>query len=74
MEYTEYTIYDKEDRTPVAVAYSVNGSWVVENLYGGLTQYFDLVGDRTPESVFADVKHYIESHFSNEYCYMKRTA
>ena len=74
MSYTEYTIYDKEDKLPVAVAYEVNGSWTVENLYGGPTQYFDLFGDATPESVFADLKHYIESHFSPEYCYMRRTA
>lgn len=74
MNYTEYTIYDKEDRCPVAVAYSVDDSWTVENLYGGPTQYFDLIGGKTPESVFEDVKFYIESHFSKEYCYMRRTA
>lgn len=74
MSYTEYTIYDKADNIPVAYAYEVNGSWTVENLFGGPTQYFDLYGERTPEDVFADVKRYIESHFSRDYCYMKRTA
>ena len=74
MSYTEYTIYDREDKIPVAVAYEVDGSWTVENLYGGPTQHFDLFGDATPESVSADVRHYIESHFSKDYCYMRRTA
>lgn len=73
MSYIEYTIYDKEDRIPVAVVYEVNGSWTVDNMFGP-TQYFDLVGDRTPESVFADLKFYLESHFSDERCYMRRTA
>ena len=74
MSYIEYTIYDRAGRYPVAVAYSLNGSWTVENLYGGTTQHFDLFGDATPESVSADVKRYIESHFSKDYCYMRRTA
>lgn len=74
MNYTEYTIYDKNDGIPVAVVYEVDGSWTVENLYGGPTQYFDLFGDRTPEDAFQSMKHYIESHFSSEYCEMRRTA
>ena len=72
--YTEYTVYDRAGRYPVAVAYSFGGSWTVENLYGGPTQHFDLVGDRTPEGVLADAMRYVESHFSEEYCYMRRTA
>ena len=74
MSYIEYTIYGREDGLPCAVVWSFDGSWTVENRDNGLTQYFDLIGDRTPESVFADMKHYIESHFPKEHCYMRRTA
>ena len=74
MSYTEYTVYDREDRVPVAVIFGVDGSWTVDNMGFGPTQYFDLVGDRTPSSVIAELERYIDSHFSNEYCYIRRTV
>lgn len=73
-DYIEYTIYDKQDHCPIAIAYALDGSWAVENREEGITQYFDFIGDATLESVFERVKHYIEWHFPKKYCYMRRTA